>query len=919
MTSSSRSVSDETEDRTLVVGEATVDGDPAITPGTALGRYVVIDVLGRGGMGEVIHAYDPKLRREVALKRVRNDRLRESASNRLLREAHAMARLRHPNVVAVHDVEVHEGGLLLVMEYVDGSTLEAWLRQEDRPWQQVLRVFLAAGEGLAAAHRAGMVHRDVKPANVLVAADGRTQVTDFGIAKADDAVVEAISSGELPPLHPNDSLDELSSPLTEADRVVGTPRYMAPEQYKGTTTAASDQYSFCVALWEALCGAAPFSGGWTAMVAAKRAGAPSWPRGTGVPRRLAAAIARGLATKPEERWPSMDELLAELRHDTARKRRWWAAFGVASVAATIAVVTVGRGDDTCSGASERLAGVWDEEREGEIERAVLATQASYAAEVWARIGPELDAYANAWVTMHTDACEAATVRGEQSPTVMDLRMACLDGARRQLAASGKVLMEADAAVVARAHALVAGLPSVQRCGDLAALQADLAPPDDPELARRVEIVREQLADVEAHLRAGRYATAGDLIEALDADEATAAYPSLATEVELARGNVLNKLGDYAEAETALLGALRHAIAHGQWSEARAAAAELVYVVGYRAARPAEARAYAEIGWGLQERPGADWRSEVRLRGNSGAWLQGAGRYAEAEAEFRGALALLERWRGVDHPESATARSNLGAALNGQGREAEAEKEHRAVLATRIIALGEHHPDVASSRNNLGNALDAQGKHAEAEAEHRVVLALRGEALGPEHPDTAQAHGNLANALRAQGRLADADAEYRAALRGLIAAHGPDHPEVAALRSNLAMLLSDLGRHEEAENEQRAALATMTKAYGPVHPYVATVRNNLADMLKDRGRADEAEAEYTAALEILDAAGAEFDLVVQLVRWGRFLGTQGRGDEARAAFRRAEGIAAGLEQADALREEIARELATASERAGKQRG
>ena len=912
MVPSSPSVRTGADESTLVVGDEPSELDAPVAAGTALGRYVVIEVVGRGGMGEVIRAYDPKLRREVALKRVRSDRIGELASSRLLREAQAMARLRHPNVVAVYDVEIDEGALLLAMEYVDGCTLQAWLQQQDRSWSEVLRVFRAAGTGLAAAHHAGIVHRDVKPTNVLVAADGRTQVTDFGIAKADDAVVEARSSGELPRYDPNDSLDSLSSPLTEADRVVGTPRYMAPEQATGATTAASDQYAFCVALWEALCGERPFDGSWKQMLAAKRAGPPSWPKGTKVPRRIAAAIVRGLAPRPEARWPSMDALLASLREDAHLHRRWWVGAAVATALATTAVIVIATRDDSaCSGAEERLAGVWDATREAEISSRVLATGAPFAGDVWARVDPALDAYAQEWMAMHRQACEAATIRGEQSPAVMDLRMACLERARTQLAASTDLLMEADAAVVARAHTLVGGLPAIARCEDVEGLQSEVPPPEDAELARRVEEVREQIAAARARLQAGQYAAARELLVAAAADEATTSYAPLATEVDAALGKALLELAALDESEAALLRALRSAIALGQWSEAREAANELVYLVGYRAARPTEAHAYAEIAKGLQARPGADWRSEVRLHGNRGSWLQAAGRYAEAESEFRAALALHERWRGAHHPGSATARSNLATALNRSGKEAESEAEHRIVLATRIEALGEKHPDVATSRNNLGNALDTQRKHAEAEAEYRAALELRIEVLGADHPDTAGSRSNLANTLSALGRKTDAVTEYRAAIRSLIATLGPEHPEVAMSRSNLASVLDDLGREREAEAENRSALQTMTKAFGPVHPNVAQVRNNLADLLRRIGRAEEAEAEYREAIEVYEATTGpdSLDLAIQLLRFGSFLNDLGRHGEAREALERARDIAARDDGADAVREEIANALAS----------
>ena len=298
--------------------------------GATVSRYVVLEEVGRGGMGRVLRAYDPKLQREVALKEVRGDALDETATERLVAEARAMAKLAHPHVVSVFDVEeLLTGEVVLVMEYVAGRTLKAWLReQEDRPWREVVDRFMAAGRGLVAAHEAGLLHRDFKPANVLVATDGTVKVTDFGLAKPGGLAPR----GELSSLD-GASVDDLlveGSPnesLTRDGLVLGTRRYMAPEQQRGEAlTPAVDQYAFCVALWEALCGAPPFSG-----AKDKLAGPPRWP-GTSTPRPIALAITRGLSPRAQDRWPSMAALLEALVWDPAgRRRRWLLALGGAGV------------------------------------------------------------------------------------------------------------------------------------------------------------------------------------------------------------------------------------------------------------------------------------------------------------------------------------------------------------------------------------------------------------------------------------------------------------------------------------------------------------------------------------------------------------------------------------------------------------
>lgn len=191
-----------------------------------IGRYVVLEEIGRGGMGSVYRAYDPELQREVALKQLRAKALGVEGRARLEQEARAMASLSHPNVLSIYDIEVlDDGQLVLVMEYVDGPTLRARSEQTSRPWQEVLRPFLGAGRGLAAAHAAGIVHRDFKPANVLITT-GVAKVTDFGLAKRSKGLSGSSLSGS------NDNWEKVGEhDLRRAGEVVGsTPRYMAPEQ-----------------------------------------------------------------------------------------------------------------------------------------------------------------------------------------------------------------------------------------------------------------------------------------------------------------------------------------------------------------------------------------------------------------------------------------------------------------------------------------------------------------------------------------------------------------------------------------------------------------------------------------------------------------------------------------------------------------
>ncbi|MCE9578186.1 MAG: serine/threonine-protein kinase [Deltaproteobacteria bacterium] len=284
-------------------------------------------------MGEVFRAHDPELERPVAVKVLRagaaaGPLAEELAQARLKREAQAMARLAHPNVIAVHEVGVDDDGrVFLIMELVTGGTLRQWLEAAPRAVPAICAMFVGAGRGLAAAHAAGMVHRDFKPENVLVGADGRPRVTDFGLVGTDLGEAAAIDAPFAGPF---------AVALTQTGAVLGTPSYMAPEQFSGhAVTARSDQFSFCVALYEALWGRRPFEGAtYRELVVAVTTSAisppPPRPR---VPARIRRAVLRGLAREPADRFASMDALLAELTRGP--QARWPLAVG--GVAATAAI------------------------------------------------------------------------------------------------------------------------------------------------------------------------------------------------------------------------------------------------------------------------------------------------------------------------------------------------------------------------------------------------------------------------------------------------------------------------------------------------------------------------------------------------------------------------------------------------------
>ena len=435
-----------------------------------LGRYVVLDLLGRGGIGVVLRAYDRQLDRAVALKVLRRA-LDDKHKQRLRWEAQAMAKLSHPNVVQVYEVGEVDGQTFVAMELVKGRTVRAWMNQKPRPdWRACVELFVQLGSGLAAAHERGLVHRDFKPGNAIVDGKGRARVLDFGLARLgedeDDedssATIQKVRSDTHAAVPPHNH-------LTETGVVLGTPAYMSMEQMSGQPAdARSDQFSFCVTLYEALYGERPYAGDMITELFVSMHGGEvrPVPRGSDVPLALRRVVLRGLAADPAKRWPSMEALLEALLRVVAPRRRRGivVAVGVGLLAAGGGLVVMRALDwlDHCTGARKQLEGVWDDARRQEVKAALLGTGLLYVPDTWDRVEPQLDAYADAWATEHTDACEATHSRGEQSEEEMSLRMGCLHQRWQHLEATVDELGRADATVVARAVQAVMSLPGLSR-------------------------------------------------------------------------------------------------------------------------------------------------------------------------------------------------------------------------------------------------------------------------------------------------------------------------------------------------------------------------------------------------------------------------------------------------------------------------
>jgi tetratricopeptide (TPR) repeat protein len=725
---------------------------PAESRGTTLGRFLVLDRIGEGGMGVVYRAYDPDLDRRVAIKVLRPpDELpfADEAAARLRREAQAMAKISHPNVVPVYEVGTRDDGhVFLVMEYVPGGTLAAWQTGRDEP--EVLAAYLAAGRGLAAAHAAGIVHRDFKPENVLVAPDGRFLVGDFGLVGF-GARVEGTAR-----------TDPGGVELTRSHALLGTPRYMAPEQHRHEpATERSDQFAFAVSLWTALAGEPPFAGDtYRELVGNVLDGKRREPPRDRMSARVRRVLERALSIDPAARYPDVAAMLDAL----APPRRQRAGVAVAGTAAALAALgawaVIAREEPApeparCTGAPALAAEVWDPARATRLRAAFAATGVARAPAIADAAVARLDAYAAVWIDGHREACEATRLRGEQSEAVLDLRMTCLDRRLRELDALAGLLEGATADQIDATMQAALKLTPVAACADVAALSAPVPPPTDPAVRVRVDALAARVAQVKALSDAGRYAEAAELGRALRPEATELGYRPLHAELLLLLAGAQSQAGDPAAARASLDDAVYHAEASGHDHVAARAWSTQAFVAGFLLGDVPAGEAAARRADAAILRIGDPGEPRGRLELNLGALSYGQGKNPDAIAHWERALALWTAALGDGDPELARILNNLGAVYGDVGRDADAIAALRRAVAIWSGSIGDRHPLTARVRLNLGLQLRSHGAIADSIRELEGATAVLEEILGPEHAETTTALQALATSYLEHGRHDDA--------------------------------------------------------------------------------------------------------------------------------------------------------------------
>jgi tetratricopeptide (TPR) repeat protein/predicted Ser/Thr protein kinase len=742
----------------------------SLTSHPLAGRYLVLGVLGRGGMGTVTAAYDTRLDRRVALKLLHRREDTEGALQqiRLLREAQAMARLSHPNVVAVYDAGTLEDGTVFIsMELVEGQTLRQWHEAQERAWRELLALYLEAGRGLAAAHEAGLVHRDFKPENVLVGKDGRVRVTDFGMAR-----VGALPSAAKDPAEARKAA--LRGILeTDPGLMMGTPWYMAPEVLSGTPVdERSDLFSFCVALYEALYRQPAFPGGddIAARWEAHRQGRFNPPPAQSpVPAWVWSVVQRGMQVAPEQRPSSMRELIRALEDDPElRRRARLRAVGMgAGAVALVGLAVAGwmqEDTDRCQGMEQRLSDVWDEPLKAQVRKALLSTGLSYAGGTAERVQTALDGYAREWLRLRTELCEASQEEHGQPRDLAVLQVSCLERRRGQLGALVKLLARGpDPRMLPQAVQAVQSLPPLGDCMDAQALTTAVPLPSEPAARARAEALQEQVDRLGALWMAGKFQEGLELsaellpqVEALD-------YAPLQAQALYHAGRLHGNAGNYDQAGAMLRKALVQA-ARGKDDVLLARVWNMVIwnAEVYQSRRPDVLDTEAMVLETAVERAGDELARAEALHILGGV-LYKAARFEEARDRFQQARGLMEKELGPEHPFVAAMHNNIGVTQAELGLFEDARISYERALDTTRKALGPEHPEVANTLVCLGRALVRIGELSEAELQLQSGLTLGQRTLGSEHALIAEAMLGLGELHLARGRPAQALAPLERAL------------------------------------------------------------------------------------------------------------------------------------------------------------
>ncbi|MCD4748161.1 MAG: serine/threonine-protein kinase [Thermoanaerobaculales bacterium] len=742
--------------------------------GRHVGNVRIIRWLGAGGMGEVYLGRDERLDRQVAVKVLRAERrFRPDVKVRFLREARILSRLDHPNICRLYDLVEAEGFDVLLLEYVPGRPLSEVSGGFSR--EEALRLAIEVADGLAAAHREQVVHRDLKPDNIMVGPDGSVKILDFGISRSLGRRSHDVDgTGEVE--WSNISVDE-----TAAGDILGTVAYMSPEQAGGEeVTTASDVFSFGLVLQEILTGQQAFDHFLEIPVLLSKVARGEVRPAKGLDSELDALLGDLLATQAGRR-PTIEQardcLEWILDRPQRRRRRLrrilvWSAVGIAVIGAAVSGLFMERHRRLCTGAEEQLFKVWDRVSQVETKQAFEEAGGASGLGAWEAIRRRLDDYTASWVAMRTEACEATHFRGDQSEELLDRRMACLDDRLAEVSALVQVYRDDASAVLPCAVEAAHALTPLEVCADAALLLARVPLPTDVDKRTRLALLRDQLARAKVLNDAGAWAESLMVLNGAQTAVEELDYSPLAAEYHFSRGLAVERLGRPQEADEDQVQAIWLAEAGRADRLAAQAWVRRVWLIGVVT---------------------SDFDRVPELTG-----------FAEA---------AIRRLGGDPQLEAALA-NHLGVVASVQGRSDDALRDLGRALEIRRKLFGEDHPKVASTLINLSYVYEDMNQMEEAVEVGRRALDIRLKTLGPGHPTVLGSLLNVAGTLRRLGRPGEALELVDHAVELAQSAFPPDHPVVAVLLNDLAAWALDDGRIEEALDFAERALRIFELSPGP---------------------------------------------------------------------------------------------------------
>jgi serine/threonine protein kinase/tetratricopeptide (TPR) repeat protein len=807
-----------------------------LAPGAILGRYHVLRLLGRGGMGAVYEAYDPQLGRKVAVKVLHQQaaQTQESqtivAQSHLIQEAQNLARISHPNIVPIYDVgRLADESVYLAMEFVAGASLRAKIDAKKVHWREGLALLMQAGEGLCAAHAAGLLHRDFKPENLMVGDDGRVRVLDFGIALAasKQTTVEDISVDSL-------SFDRTSSETLSLDLkakqdgdIAGTPAYMAPEQfYDVELSAAADTFSFGCVLFEVLAGERPFpSSPIKKRLASIRRGRVNWPRK--IPRWLRQIVEKSLAYQPEKRPASLAALLHEIRHgmrrDARRKLGLRVVLGL-SVPLFVGTLALTRPepalDPFCGDPSAIVDQVWNAQARQRMKAGFATTTITLSSVILDDNFRALETWREAWIASARNLCpqaDAPSVAATIDVALQEQARACLNECKTEVATLIEIWDHPSDDQVLGSQAAVASLSAPRQCSDAAFLRTRTPLPTDPIRRQRILANEEKIKSARIRIEQVDWIGAERILE--NVAQSNQEHFELATAAEWAQAqSSLSYLqsGKTPRGSAALEKAVLLGIAADRPILASRALHDLWYARIYRGNLRDEGEERLRWLRTVNIRSGESEALVAREERSRAIWMSMHGFFAPSMPHFHAALAHTRQAFGQDSVRYAAALEDLGATSQFMGATQDAARYYEEALEIRTKILPAGHPERSRGYLRMATIFREVGDEYAA---HITVLQGWKECDDAGLPESmcAELKGIFMPILLALGetrRAEDLALDFRALENQLGHRIEPSRPWTD---QDLALILVERGEAKAGNDLAREALARM-HAEREHHPY-----------------------------------------------------------------------------------------------------